>query len=825
MLVGSINVPYKFLPKEYYQHAVLSRLLISLLKLEVRNKKFGDKNPNIRAFRRTKNMSPHKLMETNEVQPAKGRHWIMGAEAFERRMPHHDGIKALWETKWKFPCTKSLYPFHDGKYEDFEPIFTHLIANDINDGTSPEYTRAFFPIAEALVARADAATAGSAEATELYLRACAVYRIARFPYITAYPRVNCPVKWEAWEAQKAAYLRCGRAWAEPVQEAMVAHTHRKGNDRDSIPVYVRVPKTTAESGGPCPAVILMTGLDGYRPDNTVRCDEFLARGWGVVVVEIPGTADCPADSADPESPDRLWSSVLDWMAALEMFDMRRILVWGLSSGGYYAIRIAHTHKDRLVGSIAQGAGCHYFYDREWLEKADGHEYPFKLTPAMAMKHGYESVEEYKEGVQKKFSLLETGIINMPSTRLLLVNGTLDGLMPIEDSMMLFEYGSPKEARFFTDALHMGYPLANGAVYPWMESTLLCGLLRRHLAILVIKDLADLDRPQMVNPSTELAVVVEQIPLALELDDGVVRRPAQDWLEDPPAIGKRTVGRVADGVAQVVGVAGRVGKVVLAVVLVHPGGLEEAPVVVVGQDALARLGRQDFDLAHLLVELPHVARQPGHLWAQGVDALAGGFVGPLERGVEHVVALLVALQLATPQAAKVDVRLLLGVVVDEDGRVDAEGALDGLRVRGKGPLGLVGDGDADAEYPLLVAGGEVEVVLAVAGGGVGGPQLFGHPGDVLGAEGQAVVHDGLGRVEAVGGEDVVVGHVVLVAVVVELDVGLAVVRRVDVDLVVEDVGRRVGRVEVGYQGGHVCDCVVVVLLLFMLGFVEMANLWF
>ncbi|KAI6377299.1 hypothetical protein MCOR25_002556 [Pyricularia grisea] len=416
-------------------------------------------------------MSPHKLMETNEVQPAKGRHWIMGAEAFERRMPHHDGIKALWETKWKFPCTKSLYPFHDGKYEDFEPIFTHLIANDINDGTSPEYTRAFFPIAEALVARADAATAGSAEATELYLRACAVYRIARFPYITAYPRVNCPVKWEAWEAQKAAYLRCGRAWAEPVQEVIVAHTHRKGNDRDSIPVYVRVPKATAESGGPCPAVILMTGLDGYRPDNTVRCDEFLARGWGVVVVEIPGTADCPADSADPESPDRLWSSLLDWMAALKMFDMRRILVWGLSSGGYYAIRIAHTHKDRLVGSIAQGAGCHYFYDRDWLEKADGHEYPFKLTPAMAMKHGYESVEEYKEGVQKKFSLLETGIINMPSTRLLLVNGTLDGLMPIEDSMMLFEYGSPKEARFFTDALHMGYPLANGAVYPWMESVM------------------------------------------------------------------------------------------------------------------------------------------------------------------------------------------------------------------------------------------------------------------------------------------------------------------------------------------------------------------
>ena len=56
-----------------------------------------------------------------------GRQWIMGQKAFECKMPHHEGIKALWETKWKFPCSKSVYPFHDGKYEDFEPIFNHLI--------------------------------------------------------------------------------------------------------------------------------------------------------------------------------------------------------------------------------------------------------------------------------------------------------------------------------------------------------------------------------------------------------------------------------------------------------------------------------------------------------------------------------------------------------------------------------------------------------------------------------------------------------------------------------------------------------------------------
>ncbi|TEA19915.1 Heptaketide hydrolyase ayg1 [Colletotrichum sidae] len=407
-------------------------------------------------------MSPHKLPEMDGK-----RQWAMGTEAFERKMPHHQGIKALWETKWKFPCTKSVYPFHDGQYEDFKPIFEHLIKNDINDGTSTAYTEAFFPVAESLTRKADALAASDRKAaSDLYLRACTVYRIARFPYITAYPKVSCPVKWKAWDLQKETYIKAAGNWDCPIKDVDIPHKHASGGDRKEIPAYVRVPET---ADGPVPAVILMTGLDGYRPDNTVRSDEFLARGWASVIVEIPGTADCPADSADPESPDRLWSSVLDWMAADGRFDMGKVLVWGLSSGGYYAIRIAHTHKERVLGSIAQGAGCHYFFDREWLDKADGHEYPFLLTPAMAMKHGYESVEEYKAGVQKKFSLLETGIIEKPSTRLLLINGTSDGLMPIEDSTMLFEYGTPKEARFFSGALHMGYPMANGSVYPWMES--------------------------------------------------------------------------------------------------------------------------------------------------------------------------------------------------------------------------------------------------------------------------------------------------------------------------------------------------------------------
>lgn len=159
------------------------------------------------------------------------------------------------------------------------------------------------------------------------------------------------------------------------------------------------------------------------------------------------------------------------MQAQGTFDMAKILAWGLSAGGHNAIRAAHTHATRLLGAIGQGAGTHHFFSREWLLKAKDHEYPWTLLPAIREKFGYATEEELLANAQQDFSLVETGIVEKTSCRLLLVNGTHDGLMPIEDSMLLFEYGSPKEARFFTGLLHMGYPPANGSVYPWMESVM------------------------------------------------------------------------------------------------------------------------------------------------------------------------------------------------------------------------------------------------------------------------------------------------------------------------------------------------------------------
>ena len=400
------------------------------------------------------------------TDPRTGSRWILG-DKFDTKHAHLESIDALWNKKWKFPCERSLYPFHDGKYEDFAPIFETLIKKGIHDGYSVEYTKEFLPTCEDLVTQADRLKdeGKKQEAIDMYLRACAVYRIARFPYI------NSDEKKKAYQAQKDAYLKGASLFEVPIKDISILHT--AGTDKDEgkeIPLYIRNP-TGASKSKPCPSVILMCGLDGHRPDNTVRSDEFLARGWASIIVDIPGTADCPADRTDASSPDRLWTSILDWMEKEGVYDMKKVMCWGLSAGGHNAIRAAHTHSKRFAGAVGQGAGTHHFFSRAWLEKAKDHEYPWTALPALREKFGYKTEDDFLDNAQKDFSLLELGIVNQPSCRLLLINGTHDGLMPIEDSMLLMEYGTPKEARFFTGLLHMGYPPANGSVYPWMEQVM------------------------------------------------------------------------------------------------------------------------------------------------------------------------------------------------------------------------------------------------------------------------------------------------------------------------------------------------------------------
>lgn len=386
-------------------------------------------------------------------------------EKMKEKAAHHESFAKLWETKWKVPAEMGVYPFMFGTASDFAPVLKSLTESNLHEPYDwDEYASHFFPQATHLASIAqDAESKGEIEkASEYYLRASAVYRIARFPA----PRSTQQRK--AWEEGKKVCLKGLSLRPYPVSEVQIPHKYALPHEGSTIPVYYLLPDT-ASKDSPIPIVIIFTGLDGYRTELAVWMEGWRQQGVGTVVLEIPGTGDCPADAADPTSPDRLYDSLFEWVGEQEKVDQRKIAVWAFSTGGYYAIRVAHTHREKLAGVVALGGGCHWMFDERWLGEVNHLEYPFDLANTLAYKWGYgNDIERFKKEAIGKFSLLNDGTLDKPTcARLLLVNGTEDEIFPIDDYYLALQHGAPKEARFVPGVKHMGEPMSFFIIFNWL----------------------------------------------------------------------------------------------------------------------------------------------------------------------------------------------------------------------------------------------------------------------------------------------------------------------------------------------------------------------
>ncbi|KAF2811884.1 alpha/beta-hydrolase [Mytilinidion resinicola] len=376
--------------------------------------------------------------------------------------PFHKSVSALWEQKWRQPASMGIYPFVDAQVSDFDPIFAALKTSSNDNPTilsDPDaYATPFFPIASSLVARARTLeqSGDTPAARDLYLRAAAVYCTARFPINRS------PLSQKAWEAGKAAYMAASPCLSPPNTEVEIPFSHASPAAGESaaapIPAYLRLPAGEPPSEG-WPLTLFICGLHAYRTDHTPRTTAHVRRGCAVLSVEIPGTGDSPASRGDPAEAERLWSSVFEWIAGNAekySFDSGKVVARGVSTGGYYAMRIAHTHADKLLAV-------------EWIRAQNHMEYPFALADVLAWKFGYGSVEAYVEGeLRKRFSLVENGVFEMESARMLLINGMEDSIFPIEDSEVALRFGRVKEARWVEGRGHMGNPGAEETLLGWID---------------------------------------------------------------------------------------------------------------------------------------------------------------------------------------------------------------------------------------------------------------------------------------------------------------------------------------------------------------------
>ena len=220
--------------------------------------------------------------------------------------------------------------------------------------------------------------------------------------------------------------------------------------------------------GKLPVLFAWGGLDYYKEDAAGLFAPLLDKGAAILAIDIPGTADAPVlASADAE---RMWDAAFDWIGSRPDLNSSRVVGWGLSTGGYWAAKVAHTHAEHFCGVVNHGGCVHYTFQPEWIEKAQFGTYPFELAETLASTMGLNTFEDWVENAPK-LSLLTQGWLDRSSAPLLLINGTADTVFSPDDMRLLLQHGRPKTARFYPGD-HMGMtPDTLPTIYAWIADKL------------------------------------------------------------------------------------------------------------------------------------------------------------------------------------------------------------------------------------------------------------------------------------------------------------------------------------------------------------------
>lgn len=342
--------------------------------------------------------------------------------------------------RWEKHAQRNSFPFETVIYEDAVAALARILPQFESDKESS--TREFAAQGETRARLAEEAEArGDREtARKNYLGAYGLYRMAR------YPCVSTPGKRAAYEKAKE-YLR--KAYAVQGAPIRVVEMPFRGKPGEGTKVtgYLRVPSGRA----PAPVLVAWAGIDSYKEEWMVRAEAFFARGIATLTIDMPGTGDAPLLYG--EGSERMWDAVLDWIAAQPELDARRVGAWGGSDGGYWATKIAHTHRERLAAVISQGGGAHILFSPEWIAQAQQFGNPWGIAETRGNAAGKPSYDAWV-AFAPRMSLLTQGVLDRPCAPLLCINGVKDPITPIEDYYIVLQHGGPKSARFFPGG-HMG----------------------------------------------------------------------------------------------------------------------------------------------------------------------------------------------------------------------------------------------------------------------------------------------------------------------------------------------------------------------------------
>ena len=301
-----------------------------------------------------------------------------------------------------------------------------------------EWAAAWSAVADGYMAKAKPAS-DPRDADANFIRAWRLY------YFGQWPAPTSAGKQAAYQRAIDAYLQHARYFDPPLEVVRIPYRDKE------IVGYLRLP---ANAPRPVPLVLAISGLDSRKETVAETYAAALPQGIGFFAVDSPGTGEAPR-KAD-ETADDIYSRVLDYLATRSEIDRNRIVVHGQSFGGYWAAKLAHTEARRLAGAIAQSPPIHRTFQPDFFRgRMYTREYLFDLLPANLFVYGLKSADELIAFLPN-MSLQAQGLLGKPTAPILIVGGTKDTQVPIDDLELLLNSGiEPREAWINPAGGHMG----------------------------------------------------------------------------------------------------------------------------------------------------------------------------------------------------------------------------------------------------------------------------------------------------------------------------------------------------------------------------------
>jgi len=336
--------------------------------------------------------------------------------------------------------TETLARAQTGAYPalGIQPVDASDALGRLRSRDPDEWAAAWSAVADGYIAKAKAAT-DPKEADANFVRAWRLY------YLGQWPAPTSAGKQAAYQRAIDAYLEHARYFDPPLEVVRIPY------DGKEIVGYLRLP---ANAPRPVPLVLAISGLDSRKETVAETYAAALSEGIGFFAVDSPGTGQAPR-KAD-ETADQMYSRVLDYLATRPEIDKNRILAHGQSFGAYWVAKLAHTEAKRLAGVVAQSPPIHRTFQPDFFRgRMYTREYLFDLLPASLFVYGMKSADELIAFLPK-MSLQAQGLLGKPTAPILVVGGTKDSQVPIDDLELLINSGTePREAWINPAGGHMG----------------------------------------------------------------------------------------------------------------------------------------------------------------------------------------------------------------------------------------------------------------------------------------------------------------------------------------------------------------------------------